>query len=721
MIRNKYSQPRHLRSRLAGIALIEAMLALGVVMAAVVGVLWFNATILGSSAGGRVNSAGMLAAQAKLEELRNTPFADIAGGNDVVVFSSPGFVGNASVSVNRCWTAENLQHGGAVVPDIRRVVVSAVGLGTACDTTDANAPVRLVSLLAKSDPRLAARNSIANAPADGKGKLVSAYTPPAGAADPVSTPAGFNIITKDGVVVAVTSPSGGPALVSDDGSSLKFATISGNIMFDGARTAAEFGKLLMRIEGNAMCRVYYPAYNPATPTATVPPSVTDGGSTTMAYVQYACVVGDGWRRSISVLTGNVDEKVCVGYPAMQPADELTDLLESSGRQYVGRKAGATAGEWVWEGVRGATDGTAAIGSVCSSGDDCWASDNPNGTRGWVPGGHHYFVMNKSAGLCADRIEAVVTAIDTARAGQAVGIPPALFTNYFFRNPHKVYCTNDKAYTNTLPAIPADEDFTTSDCYSYTKVSGFINQNSGIVINGNQIVFGSSSPYYPSCRAMGAYGNFGGGYVCGFPENVTTSLTPLLSGYTFTPGSYSGLSPLSWPLDIVRQSFVLGSSGGTCAAGTKSWEVNGIACEGPITQAENGGFGDVASTKAGVTGQARYACVGSTWAASPVTSSCSSNGSGGEPPPAVAVCDPNFTVEGKRSGNNNTVYILIGASSTACTKSGSGTNSRYECVVSKLPVGTVYKLVEKDKNGTTLTTTSDRSVEAGKCYVSPVNF
>ena len=78
MFRNKPSQPTPLRTRRSGIALIEAMLALGVVMAAVVGVLWFNATILGASAGGRVNSAGMLAAQAKLEELRNTPFTAIA-------------------------------------------------------------------------------------------------------------------------------------------------------------------------------------------------------------------------------------------------------------------------------------------------------------------------------------------------------------------------------------------------------------------------------------------------------------------------------------------------------------------------------------------------------------------------------------------------------------------------------------------------------------------
>ena len=79
MIRNKPSQPTPLRTRMSGIALIEAMLALGVVMAAVVGGLWFNATILGASAGGRVNSAGMLAAQAKLEELRNTLFTDISG------------------------------------------------------------------------------------------------------------------------------------------------------------------------------------------------------------------------------------------------------------------------------------------------------------------------------------------------------------------------------------------------------------------------------------------------------------------------------------------------------------------------------------------------------------------------------------------------------------------------------------------------------------------
>ena len=709
MIRNKPSQPTPLRTRMSGIALIEAMLALGVVMAAVVGVLWFNATILGASAGGRVNSAGMLAAQAKLEELRNTPFTAIAGGNDVVAFDSPGFVGQSSISVNRCWSVQALQHGGAAVPDIVRVIVSAVAQGTACDTSDADAPVRLVSLLAKSDPRLAAQNSIANAPADGKGKLVSAYTPPSGADAPQPMPSGFNIITKDGVVVAITPPAGGPALVSEDGSSLKFATISGNIMFDGARTAAEFGKLLMRIEGNAMCRVYYPAYNPATPTATVPPIITDGGSNTMAYVQYACVVGDGWRRSISVLTGNVDEKVCVGYPAMQPVDELTDLLESSGRQYVGRKAGATAGEWEWEGVRGATDGTAAIGSVCSSDDasGCWANDSPNDTRGWVPGGHHYFVMNKSAGLCADRIEALGTAIDNASAGQS-SVASSLFTNYFFRNPHKVYCTNDKAYTNTLPAIPANEDFTTSDCYSYTKVSGFINQESNIVINGNQIMFGSSSPYYAPCRAMGAYGNFGGGYVCGFPESATTSLTPLLSGYTFTPGSYSGLSPLSTPLDFVRKSFALSSSGGTCASETKQWTAGGMTCQGTIASANSGQTMVVNSTATGSygNGSATFACSGSAWAVTPTNESCSAVVT----PPAFSC--PTLTVEGSRKSG-----VTVTMDGVACSYSGG--DKAYSCTRSNVAAGVSVSIHHQGNGGNNKTEIV--TVTEGNGCTRAVNF
>jgi Tfp pilus assembly protein PilV len=661
MIQNKLSSQRHLKSRMSGIALIEAMLALGVVMAAVVGILWFNATILGSSAGSRVNSAGMLAAQAKLEELRNTPFATIAAGNDIVVFESPGFVGQASISVNRCWSVAALQHSGASVPDIVRVVVSAVGGGGTCDTTDATAPVRLISLLAKSDPRLAAQNSIANSPADGKGKLVSSYTPPQTATSAPS-PTGFNVITNDGVVVAVTSPSGGPALVSDDGSSLKFATISGNIMFDGARTVAEFAKLLVRIEGNAMCRVYFPAYNPATPSATAPPTITGGGAT-LGYVQYSCVVGDGWRRSIVVLTGNADEKVCVGYPAMQPTDETADLLESPGRQYVGRKAGAQAGEWVWEGVRGASDGTSAIGSVCSSADStgCWANDNTNGTRGWVPGGHHYFVMPKSAGLCADRIETVGTAIDTASAGQT-SVAPSLYTNYFFRNPHKVYCTNDKAYTNTLPAIPTNEEFTTSDCYSYTKVSGFINQDTGIVVNGNQIVFGSNSTYYAPCRSMGAYGNFGGGYVCGFPESVTTSLTPFLSGYTFNPGSYSGLAPLAVPLDFVRKSFTLGSSGGTCASETKTWTVGATTCQGTIASTNSGQSAVVSSTATGSygNGSATYACSGSAWSGTPTSVTCTTE-----------VVTPPFTcasVSVTGSRKNDVPMTFTGGSCTYASKS-----------------------------------------------------
>ena len=381
------------RNGQAGIALLEALLALVIAVAGLLALIGFNARVASLNVNNRLSSAAMIAAQAKLEELRNSDFdlVRVANGSDTVVFQSPGFATQLPLGINRCWVSVDVPVAGWTgLAILSQVTVAAVRQGTACSTAaGAGAAARLVTLIAKNNPRIAGQNSIASSAADGAGKVVR--FDPTGKTKSGTTPSGFQTYTNDatGAISVVNADTNQALEAGDTTGTLKFAVINGNLMFDRDLTWEEFNRLQVQAEGNGLCRKFYPGYDKADSTK-LPPKISVGGNVVLTFVQYSCVVADGWRRAIVVLppgvdvvgqngTTRTDDKVCVGYPAMQGTNTLDDVLKSPGRQYVGRKA-PDAGSplsYALSGMRGTADGVdAQIGSVCApnsnpSAGDCW--------------------------------------------------------------------------------------------------------------------------------------------------------------------------------------------------------------------------------------------------------------------------------------------------------------------------------------------------------------
>jgi hypothetical protein len=526
---------------------------MAVMLGGMAAILGFHANVTGNSAQNRLAAAAMSAAQAKLEELRNQSFDDLDDDSDIYEIINPGIGGAFQTNLVRCWSFDPV---AAVGDNLLRASVAVVRDGSVC-TPGGAALANLTTFIAQADPRIAARNVDIQRRADGDARLVEGYEPPEG--EHPSSPSGFELIKEDDVLIAIYNPSNGQALVpKDSDDSLKYAEINGNIIFKGSRTVEEVESLVVAAEGAATCRLFYPdseSDSPTIPTVTV-------GSKAISYVQYSCIVADQWRRAIYLLPA-AGESACVGYPELQPEDEATDILAANARQYYG---------YAWEvkedgskvkitaGIRGATDGSAIIGSVCREGNTCWGDTE---LRAWVPGGHHFFV--KAANESCASAMGVLSEIDGT-----ISTPPSMYANVLYRNPHMVYCANAKDYTNDLPGIDATEEgVTAAECYSTTKLSGFLVNSDEQLLNGWEIRLGSSSRFYiGGCRAIGRFGTHGGGYVCGYGEDVPeVQFTPSALGKVFTPITVSGLSPLDYPHDIVLKNFAFAATGTDTGTGS----------------------------------------------------------------------------------------------------------------------------------------------------------
>jgi Tfp pilus assembly protein PilV len=619
--------PLMAKKRTRGIALLESLLALGIVSGGILASLAFNANVTGYSANNRVSSLALIAAQARLEELRQLPFDDLEDllpGSRTVTQDSPAFSSNGSVSVTVCWTTSLVTSGGITVNNIRRVAVAAVGGGRNCDAATDGAPGRLETLIARSDARFTANQSAQGRKADGDATLVSDFPKPTGT--PELIPGGFQIVRNpEGVITAVYNPSTGQALENTGG--LLFATISGNIILDNKRileaqfTVPEpdpidsplpsreryrFERLLVGAEGNAFCRTYYPGSEVgANETPPDPPKlarndlgvlVEDTGPNGISVIQYTCVVPNEWRRTILLATRNTNEKVCVGVPTLQPEDETDDLLRSPGRLYTGRGRvpdpdDAESGLVVRTGMRGSSilefaDGAtevlaplsgsfgyaASIGSVCKEGQPCYLDDGDVGlVRDWIPGGHHYFVMDNRDGLCADRMDEVFLSLDRTDP-EDFTTRVAYYGNFLFRNPQIVYCTNQKEYTARLGSFAPGAEFSSVDCLSSTAFSGFLTPGSGVTndLVGNQVFFSSSSRFATPCVVAGPLGTRASAYSCGFPDRFGVNEDPDDPGpfeglelilrvqqaaLTFAPSQATLFRSFKVPHDVVNQSFI----------------------------------------------------------------------------------------------------------------------------------------------------------------------
>lgn len=580
------------RPKIAGIALIEALFALAVVVAGAAALFGIHAFVMGGSAESRLQTAAMALAQDKLEELRSdalwvvfpdTQTEPLVASDAPPLIMNPGIVRSAAVSLSRCWRLEQVLPADTNEPaTLVEARVQVVRAGSVCDPQSDGGLANLQTLLARQDPRIAAQNVAERLSADGDGILVDNYPYDPDVSDPLPGGGGFEEIRDPdtGELVAIVNPDTGQAILPRD-NPLRYATISGNIVLEGARTAAGVNVLRLRPEGVAMCRLYYPGFPAAgEDPPPEPPSITGDGQT-VSHVQYSCVVADQWRREI-LLSPMLSERVCVGYPALLAQDGLLlvrELRIIGGRRfYVGRHY--TGSGWqrdpegepellngekvkIRVGMRGGfdedtgvADDSARIGSLCGEDQPCWDDVS---LKALVPGGHHFFVMGVGENFdpetgdsaCATAMGALGL-IDAANALVEEG---TLYANILERNMSNVYCTNEKDYTASLD--PANLD--ASECVSNTRISGFMTGSE--VFSGTDLDLVTPAPGRLFCHAMGRFQGDGGAYLCGFQdgENVDISVSPEGTGLAFSPAATDVHDPMDWPHDIVSEDFNFSSA------------------------------------------------------------------------------------------------------------------------------------------------------------------
>ncbi|MFU8832862.1 MAG: type IV pilus modification PilV family protein, partial [Wenzhouxiangella sp.] len=112
-----------------GFTLLEALIAIVILVLAFGTIMVFHGQILGSAADNRIRSAAMMLAEEKIEQLRAMPFgaAIMAQANysETIAFDSFTMFSATPVPLTRCWTIQDES-------ELKRVQVSVTRAGNAC-------------------------------------------------------------------------------------------------------------------------------------------------------------------------------------------------------------------------------------------------------------------------------------------------------------------------------------------------------------------------------------------------------------------------------------------------------------------------------------------------------------------------------------------------------------------------------------------------------------
>ena len=527
---NKLSSPTLTKSNQGGFTLLEALIAMGVMVAGTAAVFGIHSFVAGNSADARITTAALGLAQDRIEEFRNIEFENIpTTGDDLRSFTIPTLAGDGAVELKRCWSSQVINSVGGI-SNLLEVSVNVVRSNENCD---AQSLASLTTLIARQDPRIAANVSLDQGGGDGEG-LKYDYDVEGKEHNPND---GF-IVDKDtdGNITTVYNPQTGKALTArGDNTPFRHSTISGNIFYYNIDPLAAdttditdttdttdttdplkliLNRLSVRAEGVATCQVFFPDKD----TTTSLPSFNAADGKKVSIIQYSCVVANNWRRAIFLIPKN-DERVCVGSPSEMAINELSingkDINQHAGRTYIGYKT--EDGQRVPVGVRGSSKELgSAFGSVCQVGDDCWDNTNINGL---VSGGHHFFITpfnpaSTTNPSCTTVLKSIYIDSDDKKINEF---------NFISRNPASVQCVNDPKYTDSIGAPVFDPitnlSIPTNDCYSFTRVSGFINKMNNDVTSFTPNI--KSTPnvgcdiYMPDGTSVGL--SNGGTYHCDFVD------------------------------------------------------------------------------------------------------------------------------------------------------------------------------------------------------------
>lgn len=298
-----------------GMVLIEAMVALVVMAAGILGIAKLNTFFIEVSGQAKSRTQAVQLAEGKLEELRSlmvrSQFEAIAGDCDSVYGMSASDV--QSTAFERCWTITP----ETITEDDDHAEISVLVSWT--DRMNIEQVVDVRSVVAWDDP----------------GKAVALIKPGEGVGNHAETPTGRAKIpanTVPPITSGFTPTVDGLRLKQIDGKwhladstgkvvlvatrdDEQFSQIAGNVYIDQNNLSSLTNEVVYVVISDASFCSMTPAKNPASPSA---PTNYDTG-TIYKYFSYRCYVGANWFGNIGVVrtdSANTNDRVCLGDPAV---------------------------------------------------------------------------------------------------------------------------------------------------------------------------------------------------------------------------------------------------------------------------------------------------------------------------------------------------------------------------------------------------------------------
>ncbi|QTQ30505.1 Uncharacterized protein pbN1_05130 [Aromatoleum bremense] len=296
--------------------LIEAMVALVVMAAGILGIAKLNTFFIEVSGQAKSRTQAVQLAEGKLEELRSlmvrSQFEAIAGDCDSVYGMSASDV--QSTAFERCWTITP----ETITEDDDHAEISVLVSWT--DRMNIEQAVDVRSVVAWDDP----------------GKAVALVKPGEGVGSHAETPTGRarlgdgtrtvdNTVTPnaDGLRQQQDTDniwrlvdSNGNVLLTATREDERFSEIAGNVYIDQNNLSSLNNEDVYIVISDASFCSMTPEKNPVTPT---PPPYYQSPSTVYRTFSYRCYVGANWFGNIGVIrtdSANTNDRVCLGDPAV---------------------------------------------------------------------------------------------------------------------------------------------------------------------------------------------------------------------------------------------------------------------------------------------------------------------------------------------------------------------------------------------------------------------
>lgn len=384
-----------LRYRTRGFALLEALIALVLILVGLVAVSQLQSVSLFGAGEGRTRAEAAHLAQQRLEQLRNM----IVEGDFTALASSgaPQTVNGVNAVFETRWDV-----AAHAVPDARELRVWT----TWTDSRGVAQRFDLATVVAWDDSMSSAYPFAGGggnpvAPTGGAERIAGL---PGGLPNPVVNQDGSEIYVDPDTLVTYWKHGDNVLMLrAKDGVAQEFTKIAGRVLFDPAvaNDLPAANEVLVRLSSEGEC-VF-------TNTGTLP-TTTDGG---FKYFSYTCYVGPGWYGNVGVnIYSNKVPNVCVGDSGFNGGQANGTTISAhpwpaSVRTYRGFRSTATTSGYQSTGVKGGTQ----YGTIGNAG--------PDAAMTFL---NHDFLLTKipKKGSCATQMPASLFA---ANAGSYVCITP----------------------------------------------------------------------------------------------------------------------------------------------------------------------------------------------------------------------------------------------------------------------------------------------------------